>query len=120
MNLSPLWYDVFTTEGIQAHHWSDLGEPDAPDTELLAYAKTHGYIVFTNDLDFGAILAATAVNAPSVLQIRSQALLPQDAKSVVLAALAQYADYLELGALVTVNHSGTRATLLPLVRDDIQ
>jgi predicted nuclease of predicted toxin-antitoxin system len=34
-----------------------IGTADAPDTEIMDYAHTHGYTVFTHDLDFGAILA---------------------------------------------------------------
>ena len=34
---------------------------------LLEYAKVWGYIVFTNDLDFGATLAASAASSPNVI-----------------------------------------------------
>ena len=34
-------------------------------------ARDNGYVVFTNDLDFGAILAITKVGAPAVLYERA-------------------------------------------------
>ena len=36
----------------------------------MKWAVTHGYIVFTNDLDFGTLLAITQANAPSVIQVQ--------------------------------------------------
>jgi predicted nuclease of predicted toxin-antitoxin system len=37
----------------------------------MAYAKLHGRIVLTHDLDFSAILAATKGDKPSVVQVRA-------------------------------------------------
>jgi predicted nuclease of predicted toxin-antitoxin system len=42
-----------------AVHWSTSGSLDASDREILLWAKANGYVLFTLDLDFGAILAAT-------------------------------------------------------------
>ena len=38
----------------------------------MGFARVNGYVVLTHDLDFGAILAATHGNKPSVVQIRSE------------------------------------------------
>jgi predicted nuclease of predicted toxin-antitoxin system len=51
MNLSPLWTDFLMMNGIEAAHWSFIGPPDAPDTEIFFYAKIHNFTVLTNDLD---------------------------------------------------------------------
>jgi predicted nuclease of predicted toxin-antitoxin system len=37
----------------------------------MAYTAARGYIVLTHDLDFGAILAVTRGEKPSVAQIRN-------------------------------------------------
>lgn len=70
MNLSPAWVDVFERQGWQAFHWSAVGEPGALDRVILSWARENEYVVFTHDLDFGAILAATNADAPSVIQVR--------------------------------------------------
>ncbi|MDR1286007.1 MAG: DUF5615 family PIN-like protein [Treponema sp.] len=62
--------------GIEAVHWSCIGPPDAPDTGIMAYAQAHGFVVLTNDLDFGFILAISRGKKPSVIQIRTGALGP--------------------------------------------
>jgi predicted nuclease of predicted toxin-antitoxin system len=72
MNLPPRWVSVLKDEGWDAVHWSSIGTPGAADTDILSYAKNAGYAVLTHDLDFGAILAATGGNAPSVIQVRTQ------------------------------------------------
>src|SRR3546814_19354237 len=59
MNLSPRWIDWFAGVGIEAVHWSMVGENNAPDSEIMAYASVNGYVVITHDLDFSTILAAT-------------------------------------------------------------
>ncbi|WP_175443943.1 DUF5615 family PIN-like protein [Nitrosospira sp. Nsp13] len=42
-----------------------LGANDAADSEIMAYANSHDYVVLTHDLDFGAILAAIHGEKPS-------------------------------------------------------
>lgn len=89
MNLSPRWADLLAQEGFEAGHWSMLGTGNAPDTEIMAYARANNYVVLTHDLDFGAILAATHGEKPSVVQIRAEQLNPDViGKQVVLAFAA--------------------------------
>lgn len=63
MNLPPEWVNVFEQHGLHAVHWREIGEPRAPDTTIMAWARDNGYIVFTRDLDFGTLLAITEVQA---------------------------------------------------------
>lgn len=57
MNLSPLWVPFLERNGFEAVHWSAVGAPTAPDTEIMDRAIAEGYAVFTHDLDFGRLLA---------------------------------------------------------------
>jgi predicted nuclease of predicted toxin-antitoxin system len=50
MNLSPRWVALLAEAGIDAVHWSTFGVPNAPDVEIMAFAKKHGYVVLTHDL----------------------------------------------------------------------
>lgn len=67
MNLSPEWEQVFSKH-CEIKHWSRIGEPGAPDELIFEWAKNNASILLTNDLDFGAILAATRLNSPSVFK----------------------------------------------------
>ena len=59
MNLSPRSVDFLTDAGWETVHWSAVGQGNAPHVEVRAYATKHGYLLLTDDLDFGAMLAAT-------------------------------------------------------------
>ena len=87
MNLSTKWAGFLTGNGIEAAHWSFIGSPDAPDTEIMAYAKEYEFTVMTNDLDFGYILAITRGKKPSVIQMRTGALGHDRIGAVVLSAI---------------------------------
>jgi len=54
MNLSPLWVEQLSRAGFEAVHWSNVGDPRTPDRTLMQWAREHGYVVLTHDLDFGS------------------------------------------------------------------
>jgi predicted nuclease of predicted toxin-antitoxin system len=115
MNLSPDWVPVLGEKGFQAVHWSKIGMPNASDHEIMAWAKTNGYILFTHDLDFGAILAATRARGPSVIQIRTQDVNPYHLGIFVQEILKQFEQYLAKGALISIDEAKARVHILPLI-----
>lgn len=114
MNLSPQWVPVLESSGWKAVHWSLIGQPTAPDQEIFVYAKLHGYVIFNHDLDFGAILAATNAEYPSVIQVRAQDVTPKHLSGLVVSALHQFKKHLDEGALITIDEKKSRARILPL------
>ena len=79
----------------------------------MAWARDNGHVVFTHDLDFGAILALTHAASPSVIQVRGQAVLPEDIGPLVIAALRQHESALAAGAIVVVDKRKSRVRVLP-------
>ncbi len=116
MNLSPDWVIAFASENIESVHWSTVGDPRAEDTEIMDYARTNDYIVFTHDLDFGTILALTQAENPSVVQVRTQNILPSHLANTVVAILRTNESALEQGALIVVDEGRARIRILPLQR----
>lgn len=114
MNLSPEWILVLNKAGFEATHWSTIGELDASDEQVLAWAGSNGYVVFTHDLYFGAILAATKAKYPSVFQIRTQDINPNHLESLVVSVLRQFQANLAEGALISVNLQTSRVRILPI------
>ncbi len=114
MNLSPAWVAELVAHGLVAKHWSEMGSPRATDAELMQYAREHGYVVFTHDLDFGVLLALTRAAGPSVLQVRTQNVMPSDLGDIVVAVLRDHESALATGALVTVDSVGSRIRILPI------
>jgi len=114
MNLSPDWVEFLQQAGHQAIHWSQVGQLDAPDEELLRHAKSIGAAVLTHDLDFGAILAKSGTDGPSVIQFREQQTSPQVIGPMLLKAINQCGDQISAGALVTVDFKRAKARILPI------
>jgi predicted nuclease of predicted toxin-antitoxin system len=114
MNLSPLWIEALGEQGYEATHWSRVGDPGAPDEDILEHARREGYVVFTHDLDFSRLLALTQAKGPSVIQLRSQSVLPNEAGTLIFATLRQHGELLEKGALVVVDATTSRARILPI------
>jgi predicted nuclease of predicted toxin-antitoxin system len=114
MNLSPRWIASPESGCHSAVLWSSIGSPSALDTEIMA--RENRYIVFTNDLDHGALLFATAAASPSVIQIRAEDIRPASAEHAVLFALEAAAEDLSTGALVIIDPCRLRISMLPLRR----
>jgi predicted nuclease of predicted toxin-antitoxin system len=114
MNLSPDWVPVLQRHGWSATHWSTVGDPRATDRTIMDWAVANGYIVFTHDLDFGTMLALTHATGPSVIQVRSENVLPDHLQPFVIAALRQHDADLVSGALVVVDEARCRTRVLPI------
>ena len=116
MNLSPDWISLLESHGWSAVHWSRIGDPRASDATIMEWAVTHESVVFTHDLDFGALLALSRATGPSVIQVRAVDVMPDRLGDAVLAALRQHEADLSSGALVVVDESRSRVRLLPIGR----
>lgn len=114
MNLSPVLAELLTQHGFTSVHWSKIGSPTAEDREIMRWAKENDYVVVTFDLDFGAILAATGFDSPSVIQIRGLDNHPRFLCPVLVEALNRFHQELRDGALIILDKNKARARLLPL------
>jgi predicted nuclease of predicted toxin-antitoxin system len=114
MNLSTEWIALLQAAGHEAVHWSEVGDPKAPDRTLMQWATTNHYAVFTHDLDFGTMLALSGADGPSVVQVPCLNVLPEAIGSLVLSLLRTYAAEIEQGALVVADERRERVRILPL------
>lgn len=113
MNLSIEWATLLSQAGWPAVHWSTVGDPGADDATVMAWAMAQRRAVFTHDLDFGTALAQTHAMGPSVIQLRSQRVLPEHMAATVLSALRQYESELSSGALIVIEPTRNRVRVLP-------
>ena len=114
VGLPPAWVAVFTKQGWPAVHWSSVGDPRAKDSVVMAWARERQHVVFTHDLDFGTLLALTRASGPSVIQVRTQDVLPSHLEEIVVSTLRMYESQLHDGALVTIDESRGKVRLLPI------
>jgi predicted nuclease of predicted toxin-antitoxin system len=105
VNLSAVWTKYLQGRGHEAQHWSALGEHNASDRVIMAYAAEHGAVILTGDMDFAEIHAFENSIKPSVIQIRAKDLLPP---------LTIGASDLMLGAVVTIKGTRMRIAKLPI------
>lgn len=115
MNLSPRWVDFLLGNGIEAIHWLDCGASNAADSEIMGFARDNGYIVFTHDLDFSALLANSKDSKPSVIQLRARDISPEAVGDAILHTMRQMRSELQAGALLTIDQKHSRIRLLPLL-----
>ena len=108
MNLSPRWVNYFINRGIEAIHWINIGSVNAPDTEIITYARIHDYVILTHDLDFGAILVVSCMNKPSVIQLRTSDISPDNSADIVTKTIQRLSDDLEKGVIVTIDNKKIR------------
>lgn len=76
MNLTPRWVQALVDAG-HAVHWSGVGPPGTADEAICDYAREHGFVLITNDLDFPRILAHTADSKPSIVLLGGEPLVPE-------------------------------------------
>ena len=114
MNIPLKYAKLLKEKGFEVLRWSDVGEPKAPDNQIMAYAREHGFIVVTYDLDFSAMLSATHDLKPSVVQIRATLPKATELVELVVSAMLQNEENLKRGAILTIDLRKARFRILPL------
>jgi predicted nuclease of predicted toxin-antitoxin system len=114
MSLSPQWKITLSRAGFETVHWSEIGAANDPDQTILDFARASAYVVFTQDLDFGILLARNRQDRPSVIQVRTKDLFPEVVGTYVIAALRQMEQELNDGALLTIDPHRYRVRMLPV------
>ena len=114
MNLSPRLAAIFRENGYESAHWTEVGSRTACDRDILQWAGENGWIIITNDLDFGAILALERLRLPSVIQLRRLELFSDSVFPILERVIKQCESELERGVIVAVDEKRMRVRLLPL------
>ena len=115
MNLTPRWVSALSEAGLDAVHWSALGSITAADPTICSYAREHGFVLLTNDLDFPQILAHTAEGKPSVILLRGEPLTREVRGESLIRAITDCAAELDAGTILTIDWlDRPRARILPL------
>lgn len=114
VNISPDICALLFSADTVAVHWSTLGNPKARDEELMRYAKDHGFVIVTHDLDFSALLAASRGTGPSVIQVRFQDVLSENFLALLRDTIERFRTELDSGAIVTVDPERAKVRVLPI------
>ena len=79
---------------------------DAPDKQILRYARDNGYVVVTLDADFHQLLALSNASLPSAIRIRLKGLHGPELASIIRDLSDRAAGELETGSAITVDAVG--------------
>jgi predicted nuclease of predicted toxin-antitoxin system len=91
--------------------------PAAADRAILELAASERRVVLTFDLDFGAIVALSGRDAPSVITLRTLRHHPLYVEELLARVLPRIEPELARGALVTITDTHVRVRSLPIVRE---
>jgi predicted nuclease of predicted toxin-antitoxin system len=117
MHISPLTVRDLRARGLDVIRVSDVLEPRAPDSQILAIAREDGRIVVTQDLDFSSLLAIGGHAGPSVITLRLEDALPSTVTNRVLAVVSALSQELEEGIVVSADETTVRYRFLPILRE---
>lgn len=115
-NLIPGFSAILQELGYTARHVYDVDLDQTPDEEIIAFARTSGETILTNDLDFSRIMALSKEVFPSIITFRLGALNPALFREIVQHNFDQLIEAAEEGNLITIDDGGIRIRKLPLYR----
>jgi len=86
----------------------------AEDEKVIDYARRQNAVILTMDLDFGGLLAQGMWDKPSVITFRLESPEVTRINRILEERLQSIEEYLERGALVTVEETRIRVRELPV------
>jgi len=114
MNISPKTVEVLWHQGWDIIRVSQFLPVDAPDQEILSFARQEGRIVVTQDLDFSALLALGGYDRPSLITLRLVVSDPETVTRRLLEVLPRFEKALQEGCAMTVEDVAIRVRKLPI------
>jgi predicted nuclease of predicted toxin-antitoxin system len=91
-------------------HYSDR----LPDSEIMEIARLHDEVLITHDLDFGAQLAFSGQNRPSIIIFRIHHINADVFYKILMTNWDNIESPLEAGALILIENTNVRIRLLPI------
>ena len=115
-NLSHRVAQLLRDAGIEAVHVRDHDLQHAADSMIFEFARQHGFVLVSEDTDFGELLARQCTVAPSFVLLRTYEPLTLDEQAAVLLAnFPGLHDALDQGAIVVIERSRLRVRRLPVL-----
>ena len=114
VGINPRLGALLETEGhtfrFVPNHYSNR----LPDAEILEIARQNGEVIIAHDLDFGAHLAFSGADRPSIIIFRIHHINPEVFFQLLTACWERIETPLRMGALVIIEKSNIRIRTLPI------
>lgn len=117
MGISPRTVEFLRDLGHEVTHLHEEGLDKLSDALILKKARREGRVLFTSDLDFSELVAASGVQIPSVISFRLKDMRPDNVNRHLLSILKHHVDALERGAIISITEGRIRLRLLPIEKE---
>ena len=114
VHISPKTVRDLQKQGYEIMRSSDVLPNNAPDINILEFARTDNWVVLTQDLDFSMLVALSRYSQPSLITLRLSSAKPDIVTQKLLDILPQIEEVLQEGSAITIQDESIRIRKLPV------
>lgn len=114
VHISPKTVGDLQKQGYEIMRSSEVLPANAPDINILEFARTKNWVVLTQDLDFSMLVALSRYSHPSLITLRLSSAKPDIVTQKLLDVLPQIEEALQEGSAITIQDESIRIRKLPV------
>ncbi|NMF60823.1 DUF5615 family PIN-like protein [Pseudanabaena yagii] len=114
VHISPKTVEDLQKQCYEIMRSSDVLPANAPDINILEFARTENWVVLTQDLDFSMLVALSRYSQPSLITLRLSSAKPDIVTQKLLDILPQIEEALQEGSAITIQDESIRIRKLPV------
>ena len=114
VHISPKTVADLQKQGYEIMRSSEFLPANAPDINILEFARTENWVVLTQDLDFSMLVALSRYSQPSLITLRLSSAKPDIVSQKLLDVLPQIEEALQEGSAITIQDESIRIRKLPV------
>ena len=114
VHISPKTVGDLQKQGYEIIRSSEVLPANAPDINILEFARAENWVVLTQDLDFSMLVALSRYSQPSLITLRLSSAKPDIVTKRLLDVLPQIEEALQEGSAITIQDESIRIRKLPV------
>lgn len=114
VHISPKTVGDLQKQGYEIIRSSEVLPANAPDINILEFARTENWVVLTQDLDSSMLVALSRYSQPSLITLRLSSAKPDIVTQKLLDVLPQIEEALQEGSAITIQDESIRIRKLPV------
>ncbi|MFB2978736.1 DUF5615 family PIN-like protein [Microseira sp. BLCC-F43] len=114
MGISPRTVKWLRSQGHEAIRLVEKGWQFLTDEEIVIKARQEERIILTRDFGIDSLIVMSGELSPSIILLRLNDERPEMVNEILAEVLPQFANELELGAIITVSEEAIRVRKLPI------
>lgn len=114
VHISPKTVGDLQKQGYEIMRSSEVLPANAPDINILEFARIENWVVLTQDLDFSMLVALSKYSQPSLITLRLSSAKPDIVTQKLLEVLPQIEEALQEGSAITIQDESIRIRKLPV------